>query len=47
MIATSARDVMGAEVADACMTWRKGCSSEGASKECMSFRKSVYWYQEQ
>jgi hypothetical protein len=39
VIATRARDVMGAEVAEACITWRKGCSSEGASNVCISFRK--------
>lgn len=40
MIATRARDVIGAEVAEACITWRKGCSNEGASNACMSFKKS-------
>ena len=30
-MATRARDVIGAEVADACMTCRKGCNNEGVS----------------
>lgn len=36
MIATSASEVIGADVAEACITWRKGCSKDGVSKECIS-----------
>lgn len=31
MMETSARDVIGAEVAEARMTWRKGFNNEGVS----------------
>jgi hypothetical protein len=36
VIATRARDVIGAEVAEACMTCRKGCSNDGVSNLCIS-----------
>jgi hypothetical protein len=35
-MATRAREVIGAEVAEAWMTWRKGCSNEGVSNLCIS-----------
>jgi hypothetical protein len=41
VMATRAREVMGAEVAEACMTCRNGCNKEGVSNLCISCRKSV------
>jgi hypothetical protein len=38
VIETSAREVIGAEVADARITCRKGCNSEGVSNWCISGR---------
>ena len=35
-MAMRARDVIGAEVDDERMTWRKGCSIDGVSKVLMS-----------
>lgn len=36
MIETRAREVIGAEVDDDRMTWRKGCNKDGISKNRMS-----------
>jgi hypothetical protein len=41
VIATRARDVIGAEVAEACMTCRKGCSNDGVSNLCISAPRQV------
>jgi hypothetical protein len=40
VMATRAREVIGAEVADARITWRKGCNNEGVSNWWMSGRRS-------
>jgi hypothetical protein len=40
-MATRANDVIGADVADAWITWRKGCRSEGASKVRMSASRQL------
>jgi hypothetical protein len=36
VIATRAREVMGADVAEAWITCRKGCSKDGVSNLCIS-----------
>ena len=41
MIATRAREVIGAEVEEERMTWRKGWSKDGISKVLMSIIFSV------
>lgn len=40
VMAARAREVIGAEVAEARMTWRKGCNNEGVSNFRMSDRRS-------
>jgi len=43
VMATRAREVIGADVAEACITWRKGCNNEGVSNLWISRGILVNW----